>query len=158
MPKYNDMGYTYVAGNNDINFAKRKVNTVENILNAKYSFSNKMGITFRARHYLSTVDNKTFYLLQPDGKLLLNSRFYPDANQNVNFFNIDMVYSWQFAPGSFLNIVWKNATQHSTNEVEPSYFKNLGNTISSDNNNNFSLKVIYFLDFLTIQKQLSSHT
>ena len=157
VPKYNDMGYTYVEGNNDINFSKRKVNTVENIISAKYSFTNKMGITFRARHYLSTVDNKTFYLLQPDGKLLLNSSFYPNANQDVNFFNIDMVYSWQFAPGSFLNIVWKNATQHVNNEVEPSYFKNLSNTLSADNNNNFSLKVIYFLDYLTVKRQLSRH-
>ncbi len=156
-PKYNDIGYTYVEGNNNINFAKRKVNTVENILSAKYSFTNKMGITFRARHYLSTVDNKTFYLLQPNGKLLTNDNYHPDANQNVNFFNIDMVYSWQFAPGSFLNIVWKNATQHDTDKIEQSYLKNLSNTISSDNNNNFSVKVIYFLDFLTVQRQLSRH-
>jgi hypothetical protein len=156
-PKYNDIGYTYVEGNSDINFAKRKVNTVENILSAKYSFSNKMGITFRARHYLSTVDNKAFYLLQPDGKLLTNSNFHPDANQNVNFFNIDMVYSWQFAPGSFLNIVWKNATHHDVTKVEQSYFKNLSNTLSSDNNNNFSIKVIYFIDFLNVQRQLSKH-
>jgi len=156
-PKYNDVGYTYVDRSNNINFAKRRVSTVENILSAKYSFSNKMGITFRARHYLSTVDNKTFYFLQPSGKLLSNSSFYPNTNQDVNFFNVDMVYFWQFAPGSFLNIVWKNATQHSTNEVERSYFKNLNNTLSSDNNNNFSVKVIYFLDFLTVQRQLSRH-
>ncbi len=157
MPRYNNIGYTYVAESNDINFAKRTVNTVENILNAKYSFSNKMGITFRARHYMSTVDNKTFYLLQPDGKLLHNAGFLPNANRNVNFFNIDMVYSWQFAPGSFVNMVWKNATQHFSNEVEPSYFKNLNNTVSADNNNNFSLKIIYYLNYLTLKKQLNGN-
>lgn len=154
-PGYNNMGYTYVEGSSDINFAKRKVNTIEHILSAKYSFSNKMGITFRARHYLSTVDNKEFYILQPDGSLRLNQGFHPDANRNVNFFNIDMVYTWQFAPGSFLNIVWKNATQHNTNKVENGYFKNLGNTLDSDNNNNLSLKVIYFLDYLNLKKYSS---
>jgi hypothetical protein len=61
------MGYTYVDGSSDINFAKRKVNTIENILSVKYSFTNKMGITFRARHYLSSVNNKEFYILQQDG-------------------------------------------------------------------------------------------
>jgi hypothetical protein len=66
-----------------------------------------------------------------------------------------MVYTWQFAPGSFLNIVWKNATQHNTNKVENGYFKNLGNTLDSDNNNNFSLKVIYFLDYLNFKKHIS---
>ncbi|MEP6846350.1 MAG: DUF5916 domain-containing protein, partial [Panacibacter sp.] len=154
-PRFNNIGYTYVDGSSNINFANRKVNTIENTLSTKYSFTNKMGITFRARHYLSSVDNKTFYILQQDGNLLANPNFHPDANKNVNFFNIDMVYSWQFAPGSFLNIVWKNATQHFSNEVENQYFKNLANTISEDNNNNFSLKVIYFLDYLSFKNHIS---
>ena len=46
-PSYNNIGYTYVNGSADINFAKRRVKTIENILSAKYSFTNKMGITFR---------------------------------------------------------------------------------------------------------------
>lgn len=154
-PRFNNMGYTYVGGSNDINIAKRKVNTIENILSVKYSFTNKTGITFRARHYLSTVENKEFYILQQDGNLLPHEGFHPDVNQNVNFFNIDMVYTWQFAPGSFLNVVWKNATQHYSNEVEKGYFKNFGNTVSEDNNNNFSLKVIYFLDYLSFKNHVS---
>ena len=36
--------------------------------------------------------------------------------------------------------------------VERSYFKNFGNTIESDQNNNISLKVIYFLDYLDFKK------
>ena len=67
-----------------------------------------------------------------------------------------MVYTWEFAPGSFLNIVWKNAAQHSTNDVEKRYFKNLGNTISGDSNNNFSVKVIYFLDYLKLKKYINN--
>ena len=59
-PSYNNIGYTYVNGSADINFAKRRVKTIENILSAKYSFTNKMGITFRARHYLSSVENSEF--------------------------------------------------------------------------------------------------
>jgi hypothetical protein len=62
-----------------------------------------------------------------------------------------MVYTWQVAPGSFLNIVWKNATQYFSDDVESKYFRNLGNTISQDNNNNLSLKVIYFLDYLQLK-------
>ena len=90
--------------------ARRKIKTVENILSAKYNFTNRMGITFRARHYVSSVDNKEFFTLQQaDGKLNPNPSFNENVNRNVNFFNIDMVYTWQFAPGSFLNIVWKDA-------------------------------------------------
>ena len=78
---------------------------------------------------------------------------YINADQNVNYFNVDMVYTWQFAPGSFLNVVCKNAVQDYTNTVEESYFKNLGNTMEADQNNNISLKVIYFLDYLQLKKK-----
>ena len=154
-PQFNNMGYTYVDGSSDINFAKRKVNTIENILSVKYSFTNKMGITFRARHYLSSVNNKEFYILQQDGTLKANPDFHPSVDQNVNFFNIDMVYSWQFAPGSFINIVWKNATEYFSDDANTGYFKSLGNTINSDNNNNLSLKIIYFLDYLKLKQKVT---
>ena len=150
-PAFNDVGYVYVDGSNDINFARRKVNSIENILGVKYNFSNKMGITFRARHYVSTVDNKDFYLLQRDGSLIANPGFHPSVNENVNYFNIDMVYTWEFAPGSFLNIAWKNAEQYYTDVVTRHYFRNLGNTLSQDNNNNLSIKVIYFIDYYKLK-------
>jgi hypothetical protein len=158
MPGYNDVGYTYIDGSTDINFAKRNINTIENIVNAKYNFTNKMGITCRVRHYVSSVDNKEFFLLQHDGSLLANQTFHPDANQNVNYFNVDMVYTWEFAPGSFLNIVWKDASQNFTNEVQKRYFKNLSNTISENSNNNFSVKIIYFLDYLKLKNSLRKNS
>jgi hypothetical protein len=109
-----------------------------------------MGITFRARHYVSTVDNKDFYILQHDGTLTPHEGFHPSVNEDVNFFNIDMVYTWEFAPGSFINIAWKNATQYSANVFTTKYFENLDNTLSQDNNNNLSIKVIYFIDYYKI--------
>lgn len=150
-PRFNNIGYTYSDNSNEIIFARRTVNAVENILSAKYNFTNKMGVTFRARHYLSTVDNKDFYTLRSDGKLNANTAFNKNTNRNVNFFNIDMVYTWQFAPGSFINIVWKNSVVDSKEVVERSYFKNFGNTMEVDQNNNLSLKVIYFLDYLQLK-------
>lgn len=154
-PLFNNVGFVYVPGSNDINFARRKRNTIENILSVKYSFTNKMGITFRARHYLSTVDNKEFYFLQPDGKLKANPTFINGVNQNFNLFNIDMVYTWQFAPGSFINIVWKNAVEDFDGYIQRSYFKNFDRTMKADDNNNISLKVIYFLDYLQLKKKKS---
>jgi len=153
MPRFNNMGYAWSQNAGEIIFAKRTVSTVENILSMKYNFTNKMGITFRARHYLSSVNNNEFFTLQPDGKLAPNSSFNLNVDRNVNFFNIDMVYTWQFAPGSFLNVVWKNSIAHFVNEVERNYFRNLGNTIEADQNNNLSLKVIYFLDYLQLKKK-----
>jgi Domain of unknown function (DUF5916) len=151
-PGFNNMGYT-TSDPSQIIFGKRKVNTVENILGAKYNFNNMMGITLRIRHYYSSVDNKEFFTLQQDGSLKPNTTFNDNANQNANFFNIDMVYTWQFAPGSFVNIVWKNAVYDYTDQVETRYLKNFGNTMDADANNNISLKVIYFLDYLQLKKK-----
>ena len=151
-PRFNNMGYAGTS-NGDIIFAKRDVNTIENILGAKYNFTNMMGINLRIRHYYSSVDNKEFFTLQKNGSLISNPSFTENKNQNVNFFNVDMVYTWQFAPGSFLNIVWKNAVYDYKDIVEKNYFKNFGNTIDADDNNNISLKVIYFLDYLQLKKK-----
>ena len=150
-PKFNNVGYTYSVDGNEVIFARRKVNSIENILNAKYNFNNKMGLNFRMRHYFSSVFNKEFFNLQHDGNLLHNSSFNLNSNQNVNFFNIDMVYTWEFAPGSFINVVWKNAVYDFDNAVERNYFKNISNTLESDQNNNISFKIIYFLDYLQLK-------
>ena len=150
-PRFNNMGFATVSGSESI-FGRRKVNTVENILNLKYSFTNKMWITYRMRHYASSVDIKEYFTLQQNGKLAANTTFTGNASQNVNFFNIDMVYTWQFAPGSFLNVVWKNSIYTFDRAIQRDYFKNFGNTVDADANNNLSLKVIYFLDYLEMKK------
>lgn len=150
-PQRNNMGFATIDNNGDVIFSRRDRNTVVNTLSTKYSFSNKMWLTFRARHYTSSVDIKELYNLQTDGKLLPNTTFNDNLNQNVNFFNIDMVYTWQFAPGSFINIVWKNAVFDFDNEVQSNYFKNFERTMKASENNNISLKVIYFLDYLQLK-------
>lgn len=152
-PKFNNVGFTWSDNGTEVIFARRKVNSVENILSAKYNFTNMMGINLRIRHYFSCVDNKEFFTLQKDGSLKANSTFTSNTDQNVNFFNVDMVYTWQFAPGSFLNVVWKNAVYDFTDQVEKNYLKNFTNTMESDQNNNISLKVIYFLDYLQLKKK-----
>jgi Domain of unknown function (DUF5916) len=152
MPRFNNIGYTSIKEDTVV-FARRKINTIENILNVKYSFTNMMWLTFRMRHYLSTVNNKEYFVLQKNGSLTAHPGYSENKNQNRNFFNIDMVYTWQFAPGSFINVVWKNSVSTFGNIVENDYFKNFGNTVEADQNNNLSLKVIYFLDYLQLKRK-----
>ena len=153
-PQTDNVGYaTFDASNNKIIFGRRVRNTIENILTFKYNFNDKMGISTRVRHYWSKVDYKEFFNLMADGNLQSNTTFNENENQNVNYFNIDMTYTWQFAPGSFLNIVWKNAVTDVTDQVENRYVKNFDRTMDADQNNNFPLKVIYFLDYLSLKKK-----
>jgi hypothetical protein len=133
-------------------FSLRDRNTVENVLSAKYNFNNRSGITFRARHYWSRVKNRLPLELQPDGSVKPMTGTTIGSHQNFNIFNIDAVYTWQFAPGSFLNVVWKDESSAFDGEVGYRYFKNLNRTISAPQNNNLSLKVIYYLDYLDFKK------
>ncbi len=150
-PSGNEAGFADISGT-DIIFSRRNRTTVENSLRAKYNFNNKSGITFRARHYWSRVIAKQFYRLQDDGSLQNNTSYNVNQDQNFNAFNIDMVYTWQFGPGSFINIVWKDAIYSGNKLVNFNYVKNFKNTVSSDQNNNISLKVIYYLDALKFRK------
>lgn len=151
-PQTNNLGFAAFDGDNIV-FGRRHRNTIENTLTFKYNFNSRMGINTRVRHYWSKVEYREFFLLEPSGHLSPYSGFAENVNQNVNFFNVDMVYTWQFAPGSFLNIVWKNSCFDFRDNVEKSYFNNFRNTLEADGNNNLSLKVIYFLDYLDLRKK-----
>jgi len=151
----NQAGWAGSMGDTII-FSRRNVNSVENVINVKYNFTNRMGLTLRARHYWSKVNPQQFYELDVNGKLQTPvNPFTGNANQNYNYLSVDMVYNWQFAQGSFLSIVWKDIGESFNRQFEKNYVKNLGNTISGDQFNSLSLRVIYFLDYLTVRKKFS---
>ena len=156
-PAINDAGYysTYIENNvfKDIIFSRRDTKTIENIVKLKYNFNNRSGITFRARHYWSNVKQKQLYDLKTNGELsptAHNSIALEDRNFNI--FNIDAVYTLEFAPGSFINIVWKDQGLLFNSDSQSDYFKNLNRTFSEPQNNNLSLKIIYYLDYLDFKK------
>jgi len=144
---FNNAGFADISGN-DVIFSRRQLTTVENTITAKYNFNKRSGINFTARHYWSEADAKQFYTLNTDGSLSPNNTYNQNRDLNYNFFNIDMVYTLEFAPGSFINLVWKNDISAGDNNVDRSYFKNLNNTIAASQNNNVSLKILYYLDAL----------
>jgi hypothetical protein len=152
-PQKNNPGFADFDNAGNIIFGRRNRNTIENTLELKYNFNSMMGLNTRVRHYWSKVDYKEFFTLLTDGTLAKNTSFIQNVDQNVNFFNVDMVYTWQFAPGSFLNVVWKNAVFDFQDIVEKNYFKNFSRTMEADQNNNISLKVIYFLYYLQLKKK-----
>jgi Domain of unknown function (DUF5916) len=125
----------------------------------KYSLSSRSGITFRARHYWSKVVPKQLYDLQANGSL--SPTVHSDVvltNENINFFNIDALYTLEFAPGSFINIAWKQQGALDDENTRYPYFKNFDRTISSPQNNNFSVKVIYYLDYNSLRKWRRQHS
>jgi hypothetical protein len=152
-PQYNNTGFAgFDPITNEPVMGRRDIDNVENILSLKYSFNAMMNINVRIRHYWIKVEYDKFMTLTTDKRLLDNNSFNQNVNQNYNVFNVDAVYTWQYAPGSFINLVWKNAAQDFNRIVNNGYFKNFNQTMEADDNNNLSLKVIYFLDYLELRK------
>ena len=147
-------GFAALRDNGDsVIMSLRKIRTAENVLNTKYSFSNKLWLTLRIRHYWSKVDYYSYKYLLPDG----HAQDIPDLAQepdiNLNLFNVDMNFTWQFGPGSFINFTWKTASDDFDQQVMERYFRNLSKAVEAPTANSLSLKVIYFLDYLTLKKK-----
>lgn len=140
-------------------FSRRNIDGVENVLAVKYSINNKMSINLRLRHSYTKVAPQQLYLLGTDGYLTEDhsaNRKPSDYNQNYNFISGDMSYNWQFAQGSFITVAWKDIGQQSGNLFFRNYFKNLGKVTSEDQYTSFSVKFIYFLDYVTLRNKMKA--
>lgn len=157
---YDDIGFfTRVSGTGDaadrIIFGLRNVHSVNNSLSGSYIFNNRMSLALRMRHYWSKVKTREFYALEQNGSLSPDTYRSETPHQNYNSFNLDMVYSWWFAPGSEISVVWKNSFEENVRALQPRYFDNLSHTMSSPQASVLSIKVLYYLDYLTVRQKLS---
>ncbi|SIQ28414.1 Carbohydrate family 9 binding domain-like [Chryseobacterium sp. RU37D] len=142
----NETGF---AGKNDSNIfiGRRQRNTYENALTSKYTFNEKTSLTLTFRHYFSDVTYKKFYTLNQDGSLAETSHFDQNLNGTYNAWNVDLRFSWWFAPGSQLTLLYRNATSNYLEFSRLNVMKNYDMLFSQPTVNNFSLKLTYFLDY-----------
>jgi hypothetical protein len=137
-----------------IYFGRRDISTVSNILSARYIFSTKVSLTLRVRHYWSQAKYLEFFRLNEEG-YLNPSEFIPGQDINFNAFSADLQFIWYFAPGSELSLVWKNLINTTGTELEQNYFNDLYNVLGSPQSNSFSLRILYYLDYLTLKRVFS---
>jgi len=138
---------------NGIVFGSRdRINTTQSI-SMDYILTNRMGITFRLRHYRSAINYHYFGTLNDQGLIDalptyagLNDQGESAYNINFNAFTIDFQYRWVFQPSSEFNIVWKNSIFSSNKQVQERYWSNLQNTLANGPVNSLSFKLIYWLD------------
>ena len=115
-------------------------------------FSSRMSLDFRLRHYWVTAPYYSYYRLRGDGNL--DPVVYPkNQDLNYNLINIDLTYTWNFAPGSQLSLVWKNAVNTVTDVIENDFLRDCNTTFRSPASNSFSIKVLYFLDAMYLKKK-----
>ena len=147
---------TYNVSNQDQGFAgkdatniyigNRNRNTVINEIGSQYTINNKMALSFNLRHYYTEVNYKSFGTLQDDGSVSPTNNF-SKSNQTYNSWNVDLRYSWWFAPGSQLTLLYQNAAQNYLNYSKINFKNNFSNLFNEPMNNTVSLKVTYYIDY-----------
>jgi hypothetical protein len=160
----NDRGYVtrFFDGNGSLQnviFGIRDRKTLTNTTEARYIFTNRMGLTFRLRHNWDRVEYRDFLELTEEDELL-DSNYTgldevtgnPLHDRNFNAFNIDMEYNWQFSPGSEIRAIWKRSI--GTNDINTTlnFFENFDNTISAPNFDTITIRLVYFIDYLNVKK------
>lgn len=155
-PNYNYVNWVASQGAQTV-FSKYDRRTVENSFDAKYSFNNKMGLSVVIRHYWSDRRNKEFYLLNTDGTLRdYQGPALTGLDRNYNVFNVDLIYTWQFAPGSELTLSYKDAAETNDTYYTQKYNRNLDDILSAPQNRSVSVKVLYYIDYLNLRKKKKS--
>lgn len=139
--------------NNTIIFGNRDADTYTNSLSGKYNFNTKAALTLSFRHNWTTVAyDSQFYELMPNGLLTPNPY---QANHNINFnsWNFDLMYNWEFAPGSQLSALYRNSIFNSNQNSNLSFGENIEDLFNQPKEDLFSLRLIYFLDYNKLFKK-----
>ncbi|MDT8401559.1 MAG: DUF5916 domain-containing protein [Bacteroidales bacterium] len=152
--RINDIGY--VARNDDetmIFFGLRDNMTVENKLQTAYIFTAQSYISLRLRHYWSRADYlDEYYTLNTSGSLS-DINIDDNFDYNYNAWNIDLVYTWRFAPGSEMSVVWKNSIYSGTEQIFYDFGQNMRHMFETSMANSLSLKVLYYFDWMNLRKR-----
>lgn len=150
----NEKGFVSYTGD-EIIFGRRDRNTIVSSLESQYIFNNSMSLHFAFRHYFSEVSYNKFYTLQPDGGLADNTLYNSGHDTSYNNWNIDLRYTWWFAPGSQLTLLYRNTIDSFVQESNLDFSENFDNLFNEPQLHSLSLRVTYYLDYNRIKNWIS---
>ena len=137
----------------NIIFARRDRKSITSTLTAKYSVNNKMNFNLNIRHYWSSLNVLEYLTLLEDGTFEKNNTFSENKNQNLNTWNLDLAYSWWFAPGSQVSILYRNNSYLFSRNTTQAFNENINEALDSKNLNHvFSISIRYFIDYNSLKK------
>lgn len=157
--RFNEMGF--VENKTDsIYFGRRDVKEHETAITGNYIFNNRMALNLTLRHYWSAAVYDQFNRVDAENGALLPTD-YPGFNDDgttihdisFNAFNIDLAYNWRFAPGSEISVVWKNIISERGQAINRDYIQEVEDLLDSPQLNNFSIKILYFIDYLDLKRK-----
>ena len=148
----NEFGWIDELENNIPLFSRRDRKMFTNKFILEYTFNPKIYLKMITRHYWSTIDNKEFYNISTNGQLsYFEDQNLSDLNINFNTWNLDLSFSWEYHPGSYLSVLWQNKLTKQTSSVERIFFNNLNSFFENPTNNIFSIKLTYYLDYIQLK-------
>ena len=148
----NDRGWVAID-NTDIIFGERNREIMQNDFEGKYSITNKMTINLAARYYWSYSKNHEFLTLQDDGYLISNPSYSKNKDRNFDSWNFDLSYSWWFAPGSELSVLYRNYALIRTNVVDHNLSRNFSSVLNNNLTSIFSISLRYFIDYNSLKSR-----
>lgn len=148
-------GFADIDDNGDVIYGLRRMNTFENTLNISYIFKNDMSLNIYGRHYWQTGEYRKYFTILENGEYTPNDVYSIDNDFNYNAFNVDMTFTWRFAPGSDMTIAYKNAIESDLAGLvkRPTYGQNFKDMIDLPQTNSLSLKVLYYLDYNYLKRK-----
>jgi hypothetical protein len=143
----------------DIIFGYRNVVSFSNTLSARYSLNSNMSFNLLARHYWSYSQNKKYLLLQSDGRLVDYTSPVSNQDQDFSTWNLDLTYSWWFAPGSQVSVLYRNNSNYFNDIIKKDYGNNVKGLLN-DNvlNHIFSVSIKYYIDYNSLKNTKMSKT
>jgi hypothetical protein len=153
---YNDdtynMGFTAIETDGTIIYGGRYLKTWVVSTEMRYIFVNDMYLSLTGRHYWNTCRYLDYFNLLENGELEINNSYTAENNFSYNAFNIDLKYSWQFAPGSIFSLTYKYAIEADLPLSTFDYSRNLGLAFENPSQSQLSVKFLYYLDYLYLKK------
>jgi hypothetical protein len=159
--RINDRGFSNFLEGEPI-FGERDRSIIVNSISANYNFNPFHGLKLQLRHYWDTVLYDEFmYNLNDNGRLIENTNLPKSAlpnNPDINFstWNVDLNYSWQFAPGSFLTALYRNQLFSNTSEAQNNFETTFTDLFQQDIQHTVSIRLQYFFDVNTVRSIFSS--
>ena len=142
----NDIGFIDFEDSNII-FARRDRDTYTNSITSKFSISSVMNFNLSVRHYWSLAENNKINNLNEDGSLSINNTYTGNRNSNFSTWNLDLSYSWWFAPGSQMSILYRNNAGTFDRTINKDFGSNFSNLFEDNLNHVLSVSVRYFIDY-----------
>ncbi|MFV8344812.1 DUF5916 domain-containing protein [Flavobacterium sp. ZB4P13] len=139
---------------NTIIFANRNVITYSNTLSGKYSLNSQMTFNISLRQYWSYAENKNTLSLQQNGRLADFAGYTANKNSSFYSWNADLSYSWWFAPGSQVSVLYRNNAGAFERNINKEFTDNVTNLLNNDALSHvFSISVRYFIDYNQVKNK-----